>query len=150
MQPSDFDLVTQTGRYKPNATGLANFVVEGERYWLHIAIVWPHHADRIKHIVESSDIEEALRAAGAIGGDVELGGGCNIAIGAILNDLFVKLDGLFHGGEIRNGVPKLEPFAGEEPIGDDKLERQTHGYVVPDSFHLRHFRATGPLVPKRL
>jgi len=84
MQPGDFDLVAQTGRYKPNATGLANFVVEGEHYWLHIAIVWPHHADRIKHIVESIDIEEALRAEGA--------------------------------------------------IGDDNLERQTHGYVVPDPF----------------
>jgi predicted metalloprotease len=72
------------GHYKPNATGRADFVVEAERYWLHIAIVWAHHADRIKHIVESGDIEEALRAAGA--------------------------------------------------VGDDNLERQTHGYVVPDSF----------------
>ena len=59
-------MVAQTGRYKSNATGLANFVVEGERYWLHIAIVWPHHADWIKHIIERSDFEEALRAAGAI------------------------------------------------------------------------------------
>lgn len=33
------DLIAQTGRYPPNATSLANFVVEGEkRYWLHIAI----------------------------------------------------------------------------------------------------------------
>ncbi len=33
------DVVAQTGHYKPNATGLADFVVEGEkRYWLHIAI----------------------------------------------------------------------------------------------------------------
>jgi len=34
------DVVAQTGHYKPNATGLADFVEEGEkRYWLHIAIV---------------------------------------------------------------------------------------------------------------
>jgi hypothetical protein len=33
------DLIAQSGRYPPNATTLANFVVEGERrYWLHIAI----------------------------------------------------------------------------------------------------------------
>ncbi|HZE13848.1 MAG TPA: hypothetical protein VE086_08825 [Chthoniobacterales bacterium] len=33
------DLVAQSGRYPPNATTLANFIVEGERrYWLHIAI----------------------------------------------------------------------------------------------------------------
>ena len=33
------DLVAQTGHYKPNATGLADFIVEGEkRYWLHVAI----------------------------------------------------------------------------------------------------------------
>jgi hypothetical protein len=33
------DLVAQSGRYPPNATTLANFIVEGERrYWLHVAI----------------------------------------------------------------------------------------------------------------
>jgi hypothetical protein len=33
------DVIAQSGRYPPNANGLANFVVEGEkRYWLHIAI----------------------------------------------------------------------------------------------------------------
>lgn len=33
------DLIAQSGRYPPNATSLANFVVEGERrYWLHVAI----------------------------------------------------------------------------------------------------------------
>jgi hypothetical protein len=33
------DVIAQSGRYPPNATSLANFVVEGEkRYWLHIAI----------------------------------------------------------------------------------------------------------------
>jgi predicted metalloprotease len=46
--------------------------------------VWAHYADRTKHVVESGDIEEALRAASA--------------------------------------------------IGDDKLQKQSQGYVVPDSF----------------
>jgi uncharacterized protein len=46
--------------------------------------VWAHYADRTKHVVESGDIDEALRAASA--------------------------------------------------IGDDKLQRQSQGYVVPDSF----------------
>jgi hypothetical protein len=33
------DVVAQSGRYPPTATGLADFVVEGEkRYWLHVAI----------------------------------------------------------------------------------------------------------------
>lgn len=33
------DVIAQSGRYPPNATGLANFIVEGEkRYWLHVAI----------------------------------------------------------------------------------------------------------------
>src|SRR5207245_792446 len=33
------DLVAQTGHYAPSATGLANFVVDGEkRYWLHVSI----------------------------------------------------------------------------------------------------------------
>src|SRR5262249_62272700 len=49
-----------------------------------LAGVWAHYADRAKHIVESGDIEEALRAASA--------------------------------------------------VGDDNLQRQTQGRVVPDSF----------------
>jgi hypothetical protein len=33
------DVIAQTGHYPPGATGLAQFVVEGEkRYWLHVAI----------------------------------------------------------------------------------------------------------------
>jgi len=33
------DIVAQAGRYPPNATGLDQFIVEGERhYWLHVAI----------------------------------------------------------------------------------------------------------------
>jgi hypothetical protein len=32
-------VIAQSGRYPPTATGLSQFVVEGEkRYWLHIAI----------------------------------------------------------------------------------------------------------------
>ena len=46
--------------------------------------VWAHYADRIKHIVEAGDIDEAMRAASA--------------------------------------------------VGDDNLQRQSRGYVVPDSF----------------
>ena len=46
--------------------------------------IWAHYADRAKQVVEPGDIEEALRAASA--------------------------------------------------IGDDKLQRRSQGYVVPDSF----------------
>jgi hypothetical protein len=47
------DVVAQTGHYKPNATGLADFVVEGEkRYWLHIAI------DRFDGTVLGQQLEE--------------------------------------------------------------------------------------------
>ena len=46
--------------------------------------VWAHYADRVKHIVEAGDIDEAIRAASA--------------------------------------------------VGDDNLQRQTRGVVVPDSF----------------
>jgi predicted metalloprotease len=46
--------------------------------------VWAHHAHRMRNILEEGDIEEAMRAAQA--------------------------------------------------IGDDRLQRQTQGYVVPDSF----------------
>ena len=36
MRPSDLDVVTETGHYKPNAISLDDFIVEGEkRYWLH-------------------------------------------------------------------------------------------------------------------
>ena len=49
-----------------------------------LAGVWAHYADRTKHIVEAGDIDEALRAASA--------------------------------------------------VGDDNLQRQTQGRVVPDSF----------------
>jgi predicted metalloprotease len=49
-----------------------------------LAGVWAHFADRTKHIVEAGDIDEAIRAAGA--------------------------------------------------IGDDRLQKRSQGYVVPDSF----------------
>ena len=46
--------------------------------------VWAHHADKMKHILEAGDVENALRCAAA--------------------------------------------------IGDDRLQMQSRGYVVPDSF----------------
>jgi hypothetical protein len=47
------DLVAQTGHYKPNAQGLADFVVEGEkRYWLHVAI------DRFDGSIVGQQLEE--------------------------------------------------------------------------------------------
>jgi hypothetical protein len=49
-----------------------------------LAGVWAHHAQRMKNILESGDLEEAFNAAGA--------------------------------------------------VGDDRIQRQTQGYVVPDSF----------------
>jgi hypothetical protein len=49
------DLVAQTGHYKPNATGLADFIVEGEkRYWLHIAI------DRFDGTIVGQELEEVI------------------------------------------------------------------------------------------
>jgi hypothetical protein len=49
------DLVAQTGHYAPNATGLADFIVEGEkRYWLHIAI------DRFDGSIVGQQLEEVL------------------------------------------------------------------------------------------
>ena len=43
----------QTGHYKADATGLADFVVEGEkRYWLHIAI------DRFDGSIVGQQLEE--------------------------------------------------------------------------------------------
>ena len=48
-------MVAQTGHYKPNATGLADFVVEGEkRYWMHVAI------DRFTGQVTDKQIEEVV------------------------------------------------------------------------------------------
>jgi predicted metalloprotease len=35
-------------------------------------------------------------------------------------------------------------------IGDDRLQRQTQGYVVPDAFHPWYFGSTRPLVHDRL
>ena len=35
-----------------------------------LAGAWAHHADRMRHILESGDLEEALNAAGRIGDDV--------------------------------------------------------------------------------
>ena len=49
-----------------------------------LAGVWARYADRVKHVVEAGDIEEAMRAAAA--------------------------------------------------VGDDRLQRSSRGYVVPDSF----------------
>ena len=49
-----------------------------------LAGVWARYADRVKHVVEAGDIEEAMRAASA--------------------------------------------------VGDDRLQRSSPGYVVPDSF----------------
>ena len=49
-----------------------------------LAGVWAHHAQKMKQILEEGDIEEALRAANA--------------------------------------------------IGDDKLQKEAQGYVVPDAF----------------
>jgi hypothetical protein len=47
------DLVAQTGHNPPNATGLSQFIVEGEkRYWLHIAI------DRFDGTVVGQQLEE--------------------------------------------------------------------------------------------
>ena len=47
------DVVAQAGHYKPNATGLAEFVVEGEkRYWLHVAI------DRFDGSIVGQQLEE--------------------------------------------------------------------------------------------
>ena len=50
----------------------------------YLAGVWAHHAQKMKNILESGDIEEGLRAAAA--------------------------------------------------VGDDRLQRESQGYIVPDSF----------------
>lgn len=49
-----------------------------------LAGVWDHHTQKVKHVLEAGDLEEALQAASA--------------------------------------------------IGDDNIQRQSQGYVVPDSF----------------
>jgi predicted metalloprotease len=49
-----------------------------------LAGVWAHYADRVKNVVESGDIQEALNAANA--------------------------------------------------IGDDRLQKEAQGYIVPESF----------------
>ena len=49
-----------------------------------LAGVWAHHAQKMKNILEPGDVDEALRAASA--------------------------------------------------VGDDRLQKQAQGYVVPDSF----------------
>ena len=47
------DLVAQTGHYKPDATSLDDFIVEGEkRYWLHVAI------DRFDGTIAGQRLEE--------------------------------------------------------------------------------------------
>jgi len=49
------DLVAQTVHYSPNAQGLPDFIVEGEkRYWLHIAI------DRFDGTIVGQQLEEVL------------------------------------------------------------------------------------------
>jgi hypothetical protein len=49
------DLIAQSGRYPPTATGLDQFVVEGEkRYWLHVAI------DRFTGEVIDEQLEEVF------------------------------------------------------------------------------------------
>ena len=49
------DVVAQSGRYPPNASTLANFIVEGEkRYWLHVAI------DRFTGEVIDQQLEEVF------------------------------------------------------------------------------------------
>jgi hypothetical protein len=49
------DLIAQTGHYSPNATGLSQFIVEGEkRYWLHVAI------DRFDGSIVGQQLEEVL------------------------------------------------------------------------------------------
>ena len=49
------DVVAQTGHYKPDAPGLADFIVEGEkRYWLHIAI------DRFDGTIVGQQLEEVI------------------------------------------------------------------------------------------
>lgn len=49
------DVVAQTGHYGPNAQGLADFAVDGEkRYWLHIAI------DRFDGTVVGQQLEEVI------------------------------------------------------------------------------------------
>jgi hypothetical protein len=49
------DVIAQTGHYGPNAQGLTDFILEGEkRYWLHIAL------DRDDGTVLGSQLEEVV------------------------------------------------------------------------------------------
>ena len=56
--------------------------------------------------------------------DVDLRLRCDLAVGAVLDDLFVELDGLVHRGEERNGVEELEPLSGEEAVRNRHLPQQ--------------------------
>jgi predicted metalloprotease len=70
------------GRVRPEEYNQLSVRLELQADFL--AGVWAHHAQRMRHILDPGDIEEALRAASA--------------------------------------------------IGDDRLQRESQGYVVPDSF----------------
>ncbi|MFO1497865.1 MAG: neutral zinc metallopeptidase [Verrucomicrobiota bacterium] len=72
----------QRGRASQAQVNLASVRLELQADFL--AGVWAHHTQRAKQVLESGDLEEALRAASA--------------------------------------------------IGDDNIQRQAQGYVVPDSF----------------
>ncbi len=75
--------VHQAGQGKPKATANA-LSVRQELQADCLAGVWGYHADRVRGILDSGDLEQALTAASA--------------------------------------------------IGDDRLQQQAQGYVVPDSF----------------
>jgi len=74
----------QASRGKVSQTEYNHLSVRLELQADFLAGVWAHHAQKSKHILQPGDLEEALRAANA--------------------------------------------------IGDDRLQRQSRGYVVPDSF----------------
>ena len=87
--PGDFAqayvIAHEVGHHVQNVTGIAREVrsrqqrvskVEGNQLQVRMELqadcfagVWAHHADRARNILESGDIEEALRAASAIGDD---------------------------------------------------------------------------------
>ncbi len=72
----------QRGRVDKRAANQLSVRLELQADYL--AGVWAHHAQKMKHILEPGDVEEALRAASA--------------------------------------------------VGDDRLQKQSQGYIVPDSF----------------
>jgi len=74
----------QAARGRMNQSGYNRLSVRLELQADFLAGVWARYADRVKHVVEAGDIEEAMRAASA--------------------------------------------------VGDDRLQRSSRGYVVPDSF----------------